>query len=84
MFPEAALQKQIERYRQMSGEERLGIALRLHEMSCEIAREGIRAQYPRATADEVEKKLHDRLRLAHGLSACHPKLTLASRDLFQE
>src|SRR5437868_4776885 len=31
-----ALQKQIERYRAMTGEERLSIALRLQEMSCDI------------------------------------------------
>jgi hypothetical protein len=63
--PEAALEKQIARYREMTGEERLGIALRLHEMSCEISREGIRQQFPNAAPSEVEQKLHRRLRLAH-------------------
>ena len=59
-----ASEKQIERYRQMTGEERLGIALALHEMSCDIAREGIRRQHPNADATEVERLLHHRLELA--------------------
>jgi hypothetical protein len=44
-----ALGKQIERYRQMTGEQRLAVALDLHEMSCDIAREGIRRQNPNFT-----------------------------------
>ena len=55
--------KQIERYRSMSGEQRLAIALELHELSCEIAREGIRRQNPKADAAEVERLLHRRLEL---------------------
>ena len=49
-----ALDEQIKRYRQMTGEQRLRIALDLHELSCEIAREGIRRQHPDATEVEVE------------------------------
>lgn len=60
----AALQKQIERYRQMTGEERLSIALGLHEMSCDIARESIRREKPQATPAEVERLLRRRLALA--------------------
>ncbi len=63
MTAAAALDKQIERYRRMTGEERLGIALELHELSCEIAREGIRHQHPQADAGEVERLLHRRLEL---------------------
>jgi hypothetical protein len=63
MSPQAALDFQIERYREMSGEERLAIALDLHEFSCDIAREGIRAQHPEANEDEVERRLHERLAL---------------------
>jgi hypothetical protein len=64
MTAAAALQKQIEAYRAMTGEERLSIALRLHEMSCDIAREGIRRQFPQADGAEVERLLHRRLELA--------------------
>jgi len=64
MTAEAATNKQIERYRQMTGEQRLAIALELHEMSCNIAREGIRRQHPDADESEVEKFLHARLKLA--------------------
>jgi hypothetical protein len=61
---EAALQKQIEMYRQMTGEQRLQIALGLHELSCEVARSGIRSQFPNATSEEVEQKLRQRIALA--------------------
>jgi hypothetical protein len=64
MSPQAALDFQIERYRQMTGEERLAIALDLHEFSCDIAREGIRAQHPEAEEAQVERLLRWRLELA--------------------
>jgi len=64
MTPQEAVSEQIERYRRMTGEERLAVALRLHEMACQIAREGIRRQYPDATPDQVEQHLRRRLELA--------------------
>jgi type II secretory pathway predicted ATPase ExeA len=67
MTPQAALDLQIERYRELSGEQRLAIALDLHELSCDIAREGIRAQYPDAEEKEVERLLRHRLELVRGL-----------------
>ena len=63
MTPQAATDFQISRYRQMTGEQRLAIALELHEMSCDLAREGIRRQHPEAAAAEVERLLHKRLEL---------------------
>jgi hypothetical protein len=65
--PDDALNLQIKKYRQMTGEERLLIALRLHELSCEVARSGIRWQNPAATADEVETLLRDRIALNRSL-----------------
>ena len=59
-----ALGKQIERYRQMTGEQRLSVALDLHELSCDIAREGIRRQNPNADVAEVNRLLRHRLELA--------------------
>jgi hypothetical protein len=59
-----ALAMQIDRYRSMTGEQRLAIALDLHAMSCDIAREGIRRQHPDADAAEVERLLRHRLGLA--------------------
>jgi|GEM_PF-632010 len=67
MDPQEALQRQIERYRAMSGEERLRLALDLHEFACQVAREGIRHQFPQASPEEVEEHLRRRLRLAHQL-----------------
>lgn len=64
MNPDLALEKQIERYRNMTGEQRLAIALDLHELSCNVAREGIRHQNPDADVAEVERLLRRRLELA--------------------
>lgn len=66
MTATTALEKQIERYRKMTGEQRLAVALDLHELSCDVAREGIRRQNPRADAAEVERLLRHRLELARG------------------
>ena len=48
----------------MTGEQRLRIALELHELSCHVAREGIRHQNPNADEAEVERLLRRRLELA--------------------
>jgi Rv0078B-related antitoxin len=64
MTAAAALDKQIERYREMTGEQRLAVALELHELSCDIAREAIRRQRPGADAAEVERLLRQRIELA--------------------
>jgi hypothetical protein len=62
--PLAALDEQIARYRRMTGEERLLIALRLHQLASDITRAGIRHQHPDADEDEVERLLRARLTLA--------------------
>jgi hypothetical protein len=64
MTAATALEKQIVLYRRMTGEQRLAVALNLHEMSCDIAREGIRRQHPEADADEIERLLRRRLELS--------------------
>jgi hypothetical protein len=58
-----ALEQQIQHYRGMTGEQRLALALDLYEMSCDVAREGIRRQHPEADADEIERLLRRRLEL---------------------
>jgi len=67
MTPQAALDAQLTRYRAMTREQRVGIALRLHELACEMARLGIRRQHPAASPAEVEELLHRRLELARTL-----------------
>ena len=67
MKPEPALQKQIEKYQSMTGEERLKVALDLHELSCEIARDGIRHQHPNANPAQVEHLLRERIALGQRL-----------------
>jgi hypothetical protein len=63
MTPAAALEKQIEHHRRMTGEQRLALALELHELSCDVAREGICHQHPQADAAEVERLLRRRIEL---------------------
>lgn len=67
MTPQAALDQQIDRYRSMSGEERLSIALNLHELACEVTREGIRHQHPGLDEMEINRLLCERLELARHL-----------------
>jgi hypothetical protein len=64
MTAATALDEQIKHYRLMTGEQRLAVALDLHEMSCDVAREGIRRRNPEADAVEVERLLRHRLELA--------------------
>jgi len=67
MTPQAALQVQIERYRRMTGEQRLALAMELHELACDLARAGIRRQHPEANEAEVNRLLRGRLELARTL-----------------
>jgi Rv0078B-related antitoxin len=64
MTPSQAAEIQVRMYRRMTGEQRLALALDLHELSCDIALEGIRRQHPQADAAEVERLLRKRLELA--------------------
>jgi hypothetical protein len=64
MDAEQGVREQIERYRRMTGEDRLRVALGLHELACAVAREGIRRRHPEASEAEVERMLRERIRLA--------------------
>lgn len=64
MSPEEATDRQIELYRAMTGQQRLKIALDLHEFACNVARAGIRRQFPDADAAEVERQLRRRIELS--------------------
>lgn len=65
MSPEDALQKQIEAYRRMTPDERQAVGFELSEFAREMAREGIRSQYPGATPEDVDRELKRRVMLAH-------------------
>lgn len=58
---------QIERYRQMTGEERVRIGFDLFKLACEVTRAGIRSQYPEADEAAVNRLLSERLALARTL-----------------
>ncbi len=63
MNPDKALERQLTRYREMTCDERIRMALGLHELASEMARARIRAQYPHATAAAIERFLAERRRL---------------------
>lgn len=64
MTPQAALDYQIKRYREMSGEERLAIALEMHEHECDLVRASIQAQHPDVERSEVERLFRRRISAA--------------------
>ncbi|RKY03521.1 hypothetical protein DRP77_05935 [Candidatus Poribacteria bacterium] len=55
--------------RRMSGEERLRIALELSEMLRAIAMEGIKAQNPDLTPEELKREMVRRMMLWHRLNS---------------
>jgi hypothetical protein len=63
MSPQDALEEQINACRRITGQQRLQIALRMHEFACDVARSGIREQFPNADEDEVNQRLRQRLDL---------------------
>ena len=67
MTPEAALEQQIARYREMTCEQRVLTALRLHALACDMGRLGIRRQHPGADEAKVSELLRHRLELARSL-----------------
>ena len=67
MSPEAATEMQIERYRQMTGEERVKIGVDLFKLACDVTRAGIRCQHPEADEVAVNRVLSERLALARSL-----------------
>jgi hypothetical protein len=69
MTPKEALQRQIERYRQMTGEQRLKIALDLHRLACAVTEAGIRHQFPDLDEAGVQRELRRRIELARQCAA---------------
>ena len=64
MTPDAAYERQIEMYRAMTGEQRLQIALNLHELACNVTRDGIRHQNQGISEADVERELRRRIELS--------------------
>lgn len=57
---------QLDRYRQMTGEQRLAISVRMHELACAITLEGIRFQFPQESPEQHEHRLKERIRASQG------------------
>jgi hypothetical protein len=56
---------QMNRYRQMSGEERLRIGLGLFESAVDVAREAVRHQFPNADKRTIEYEVQRRIRIGY-------------------
>lgn len=56
---------QLQRYREMTGEQRLRIGLGLFESSVEIARQAVRDRFPDADPEEVEERVQRRIRAGY-------------------
>jgi hypothetical protein len=67
MTPEEGLQKQIEIYRRMTGQQRLQIAFRLSALSRELIRSNVRNYHPDWTDQQVEHEVVRRFRLGAGI-----------------
>jgi hypothetical protein len=81
MTPEAALQAQFERYRQMTHELGVMLALGLYELACEMAKFGIHRQHPHADEARVDVLLRERLKLARDPNQGQLNLGLAFSKL---
>jgi hypothetical protein len=67
MTPEEGLQKQIEIYRRMTGQQRLQIAFELSDLTREIVRSNVRSYHPDWTDEQIEQEVLRRCRLAAGI-----------------
>ncbi len=67
MTPQEGLQKQIEIYRRMTGQQRLQIAFELSDLTREIVRSNVRNYHPDWTDEQVEQEVVRRFLLAAGI-----------------
>jgi hypothetical protein len=62
----STFQKQLQAFRQMTGEQRLALALEMWRTACDVTRAGIRAQHPEFSAAQVEREIARRIMIANG------------------
>jgi hypothetical protein len=61
MEPEEGARRQIELYRRMSGEEKLGITFSLWEMTLSLLRASERAMHPELDSEAIEDRVRKRI-----------------------
>ena len=61
MEPEEGARRQIELYRRMSGEEKLGITFSLWEMTLSLLRASERAMHPELDDEAIERRVRKRM-----------------------
>ena len=62
----STFEKQLQAFRQMTGEQRLALALEMWRTACDVTRAGIRAQHPEFSAAQVEREIARRIMIANG------------------
>lgn len=65
----ASYNKRIESLQRLSGEQRLALAIKLWQTTCEITRAGIRAQHAELGLEQVERELVRRIMAVNGAAA---------------
>ena len=68
MTPLDGLQKQIEIYRRMTGQQRLQVGFELCELARSLVSAGVRHDFPGWNETEVRTEVNRRFRLAAGIS----------------
>jgi len=61
-----SFQKRVEALRRMTGEQRLMLAFEMWRTACDLTRDGIRAQFPNYSAEQVNGELARRIMIANG------------------
>ena len=64
MISADGMQKQIELYRRMTGQQRLQIGFELYELARTLVRAGVRHDFPNWDEEQVKKEVNRRFRLA--------------------
>lgn len=66
---DAIFRERVLRAREMPPEEKLFAGARIFERVCRIMKDGIRADFPQASPEEIDRILDDRLKVARRLEA---------------
>jgi len=70
----ASFQKRVDALKSMTGEQRLMLAFEMRRTSCQLTRDGIRAQFPNYSDDQVNRELARRVMIANGADKIISKL----------
>ena len=67
VMSEVGVQKQIEVYRRMSGQQRLQVGLELYDLAQALVRSGVHYDHPTWDEKQIQEEVKRRFRLAAGI-----------------